>query len=320
MNAAVVQSFDAPPRYATFADPIPGEGERLVSVTAAGLHPIVKALAKGAHYASPPECFPLCPESMEWGNSRTASASLWAPHTHPSGASPSAVSPPALCAFPCQTASTTPPPQPSQILRCLPGLPLLRGQNSFRERAQLLIFGAAGVAGQLAIQIAKYLGARRVIAAGRGSLDKLKGLGADAVIQTDQEPAAVVSALRAEIAGAGIDVVLDYLWGEPAERFFEAISQKGLSKSARSCSLHPDRRQRGQDHPSLCLHPAQLRARTPWQRLRQRIVRPDSASNHEFFDVAAKHPFQFRTKTASLRNVEALWNTGGDGVRLVFQP
>ena len=30
MNAAVVQSFDAPPRYATFADPVPAEGERLV--------------------------------------------------------------------------------------------------------------------------------------------------------------------------------------------------------------------------------------------------------------------------------------------------
>ena len=52
MNAAVVQSYDAPPRYATFAEPAPAEGERLVTVTAAGLHPIVKALAKGTHYGS----------------------------------------------------------------------------------------------------------------------------------------------------------------------------------------------------------------------------------------------------------------------------
>ena len=41
MNAVVVQSFDAPPRYTSFEDPIPGEGELLVNVTAAGLHPIV---------------------------------------------------------------------------------------------------------------------------------------------------------------------------------------------------------------------------------------------------------------------------------------
>src|SRR3984957_10770280 len=52
MNAAVVRSFDAPPSYTSFADPVAREGERLVSVTAAGLHPIVKALAKGTHYGS----------------------------------------------------------------------------------------------------------------------------------------------------------------------------------------------------------------------------------------------------------------------------
>ena len=52
MHAAVVHTFDAPPRYATFADPEAAEGELQVAVTAAGLHPIVKALANGTHYGS----------------------------------------------------------------------------------------------------------------------------------------------------------------------------------------------------------------------------------------------------------------------------
>ncbi len=52
MNAALVYDFEQPPRYTTFADPIPAEGERLVTVTAAGLHQIVKALANGTHYGS----------------------------------------------------------------------------------------------------------------------------------------------------------------------------------------------------------------------------------------------------------------------------
>src|SRR5271165_4958029 len=52
MNAAVVQAFTQPPHYTTFADPVPAEGEKLVSVTAAGLHQIVKALANGTHYGS----------------------------------------------------------------------------------------------------------------------------------------------------------------------------------------------------------------------------------------------------------------------------
>ena len=98
----------------------------------------------------------------------------------------------------------------------------------------MLILGATGVAGQLAIQVAKRLGARRVIAAGRNpeALERLKTLGADAVISLDQEQASVVSAFRSEIAEAGVDVVLDYLWGQPAELVLQAISQKGLRKAS----------------------------------------------------------------------------------------
>lgn len=52
MHAAVVHTFSAPPRYETFTDPAAGEGEALATVTAAGLHPILKALAAGKHYGS----------------------------------------------------------------------------------------------------------------------------------------------------------------------------------------------------------------------------------------------------------------------------
>ena len=116
---------------------------------------------------------------------------------------------------------------------------LLRGES-------VLILGATGVAGQLAVQVAKRLGARRVVAAGRNpqALQTLAALGADAVISLDQEQGALVSAFRDEIAGAGVDVVLDYLWGSPAERVLEAISQKGLQKAARADPIYSDRRKR----------------------------------------------------------------------------
>jgi hypothetical protein len=52
MNAAAVHAFDAPPRYTSFAKPVAADGEVLVDVIAAGLHPIVKALANGSHYGS----------------------------------------------------------------------------------------------------------------------------------------------------------------------------------------------------------------------------------------------------------------------------
>ena len=98
----------------------------------------------------------------------------------------------------------------------------------------VLILGATGFAGQLAVQIAKRLRARRVIAAGRNpqALEALKHLGADAVVSLDQEHDALMAAFRSEYANAGVDVALDYLWGAPAECLLEAISQRGLRTTA----------------------------------------------------------------------------------------
>ena len=90
MNAAVVHAFDAPPRYSPFADPVPADGEALVTVTAAALHPIVKALARGTHYGST-GTLPFVPESTASAVSRLPSAK-----SPPGPASTSA--PPALIA------------------------------------------------------------------------------------------------------------------------------------------------------------------------------------------------------------------------------
>jgi NADPH2:quinone reductase len=185
-----------------------------------------------------------------------------------------------------------------------------------------LILGATGVAGQLAVQIAKRLGARRVIAAGRNAqaLEKLRELGADATISLDEEHEALVSAFRREWAEAGVDVVLDYLWGHPTESALEAISQKGLQiASSRICFI-----QIGESAG----HTISLRA----DALRSSKVELlgsgfGSASLEqiwqalgEFFTVAAQKPFQFETRIAPLREIEALWNSSEQGVRLVFQP
>src|SRR5271154_3784574 len=217
MKAAVVHSFDSPPRYTSFADPVAAEGERLVTVTAAGLHPIVKALAKGTHYGSSGE-LPFVAGvdgvgKLEDGTrvyfgiarspfgtfSERSLASSWMCLPLPDGVddvTAAGIANPAMSSWAALTV-----------------------RAKFVAGGSVLILGATGVAGQLAVQIAKRLGARRVIAAGRNpqALEKLKSLGADVVISLDQDQAALVAAYRAEIADAGIDVVLDYLWGNPAE-------------------------------------------------------------------------------------------------------
>ena len=52
MKAAIVESFAKPPSYGSFDDPVAEAGDVLLTVEAAGLHPIVKSLANGTHYGS----------------------------------------------------------------------------------------------------------------------------------------------------------------------------------------------------------------------------------------------------------------------------
>lgn len=51
MKAAVVNELGQPPRYQDFQEPTAQKGEALIKMRAAGLHPVVKALASGSHYA-----------------------------------------------------------------------------------------------------------------------------------------------------------------------------------------------------------------------------------------------------------------------------
>ena len=92
---------------------------------------------------------------------------------------------------------------------------------AYTERARLkvdetvLVNGATGTAGRLAVQIAKYLGARKVIATGRNAdaLRSVAGLGADVTILADRGRCDFEDRFKAQFA-QGVDVVIDYLWGE----------------------------------------------------------------------------------------------------------
>lgn len=112
---------------------------------------------------------------------------------------------------------------------------------SLKERAALvkgetvLILGATGVAGQLAIQAARILGAGRVIAAGR-NVDALAGMPVDAVIGLGASDDAIREAFTAE-ASNGIDVVIDYLWGHPTELLLDALAKGFRPSSTRSTRL-----------------------------------------------------------------------------------
>ena len=318
MQAAVVTAFDKPPRYTTFADPVPGEGEKLVTVTAVGLHPIVKSLASGTHYGSTGE-LPFMPGLDGVGRLEDGSRVFFGMARSPFGTFAER----SLTSWMCiplpdglddATAAGIANPAMSSWAA-------LMGRAKFVAGESVTILGATGVAGKLAVQIAKRLGARRVTAAGRNpqALETLKELGADAVIPLDQEDDSLVAAFRNEYAKEGVDVVLDYLWGHPAECLLEAISQKGSRRAARVRFIQIG----ASAGASIRLEAAALRSsglELLGSGLGSASLEQLRAAVQDFFKTAAAQPFAFKMKTAPLIDVEKLWNSSEQGTRLVFQP
>jgi NADPH2:quinone reductase len=320
MRAALVRAFDAPPSYTTFADPVAGEGELAVKVTAAGLHPIVKSLANGSHYGSTGD-LPFVPGVDGVGCLEDGTRVYFGGAPSPYGTfSEHSLAAKSMCipipdGLDDATAAGIANPAMSSWVA-------LTARAKFVAGESVLVLGATGVAGQLAVQNAKRLGARRVVGVGRNpeALDGLKSLGADAVISLNQEHGALVSALRSEYAEAGVDVVLDYLWGQPAESMLEAIAQRGLRKAAARVRFVQIGASAGASIGLIAMTLRSSGLELLGSGFGSASLPQILEAVKEFFKAAAAEPYQFKVKTEPLSNVEALWNSQERGVRLVFQP
>lgn len=215
MHAAVVHSFDTPPRYDTVPAPAAsGDHEVLVDVLAAGLHPRVRSAADGSHYTSD-GTLPLIPGIDAVGHTPDGELLYFVAVDSAPGtmAEQAVVDRRRAITLPAGT-------DPAAVAAAMnPGMSswvALRRRVSFRPGGTVLVMGATGNAGQLAVRIARHLGAARVIGAGRDPerLALLKGLGADEVVALDGDERDVADRLGR--AAADADVVLDYLWGPPA--------------------------------------------------------------------------------------------------------
>jgi NADPH:quinone reductase-like Zn-dependent oxidoreductase len=218
MHAAVVTSFDTPPSYQEFPTPAPrGSDEVLVDVVAAGLHRRVRSQADGSHYTSSGE-LPLVPGIDGVGRMPDGTLRYFALGDTTSGAMAdqtvidlrqSFVLPDG--ADPVLVAAAMNPAMSSWVA--------LRRRISFHSGQTVLVLGATGGSGQMAVQVAKRLGAGRVIAAGRNPklLAALPELGADAIVRLGEDPG------LGEVA-ADVDVVVDYLWGQVTVDAMTAIA------------------------------------------------------------------------------------------------
>jgi NADPH:quinone reductase-like Zn-dependent oxidoreductase len=218
MHAAVVTSFDAPPSYQEFKVPTPqGADEVLVDVVASGLHRRVRSQADGSHYTSTGE-LPLIPGVDGVARLPDGSLRYFALGDTVFGAMAAQTVIDLRRSFelpegvdPVQVAAAMNPAMSSWVA--------LKRRTDFGAGRSVLVLGATGSSGQMAVQVAKLLGAGQVIAAGRDPkrLAACKDLGADEVVRLGESPG--LGAVAADV-----DVVIDYLWGQVTAEAMTAIA------------------------------------------------------------------------------------------------
>jgi NADPH:quinone reductase-like Zn-dependent oxidoreductase len=217
MHAAVVRSFDHPPRYESYNIPEPvGADEALVEVLAVGLHPRVRTGAAGRHYTSTGQ-LPMIPGIDGVGRLPDGQRIYFVvPDDAWGSMADQAV---------VDVRRTVRLPEDVDVTRVAAAMnPAMSSWVALRRRVVLqpgqsvLVLGATGNAGAMAVQVAKRLGAGRVVGAGRNAerLAELPALGADDVVALVDDPDATAEGLAG--AAAEVDIVIDYLWGEPASR------------------------------------------------------------------------------------------------------
>jgi len=222
MRAAILREYDATPELGEFDDPQADGGTVAADVLAAGLNPVDIRKAAGVFPLAPK---PPLPSVAGWeGIARLEDGSrvYFVDPPPPQGALAERTL--------IDLSATHPVPDGVEDgvavalgIAGLAGWLALTWSAKLREGESVLVLGATGTVGQVAVQGAKLLGASRVVAAGRNpdGLARAAELGADATVQLGGDDLAERFRESAGDAG-GFDVIVDPLWGEPGVAAMEA--------------------------------------------------------------------------------------------------
>ena len=223
MKAAIVQGAGQVPVYAEFAEPVAQSGELLVVVSAAALSQLTRGRASGQHYSSKGE-YPFVAGVDGVGRAEDGGRVYFVLPRAPFGAMAERT---VVAAEHCIAL----PHELDDVTAAAMANPGMSSWAAFVYRARLkagetvLVNGATGTSGRLAVQIARHMGAKKVIATGRNEAT-LATLGADVTIHLGKDEKLLEQEFQEQFA-AGVDVVLDYLWGPSARALLIAGARAG---------------------------------------------------------------------------------------------
>lgn len=230
MLAAIAETAQAPLVVRPVARPVPGKGQVLIKVHAAGINPLDTKIATGggAHARQPLPAvlgIDLAGTVVELGDGVTdftRGDEVFGMAAGIGGIQG------ALAQYVAVDALLIAPKPRSMSMREAAALPLvfitawegLVDRANVRAGQQVLIHGGAGGVGQMAVQIAKARGARVYATGSAGSLDFIRELGATAIDYRIQDTDSYV---RLHTDDEGFDIVYDTVGGSTLDASFSAV-------------------------------------------------------------------------------------------------
>jgi NADPH:quinone reductase-like Zn-dependent oxidoreductase len=315
MKAAIVVQAGQAPVYGDFPEPEVKEGEERIAVTAAALSHLTRGRASGTHYSTTGR-IPFVVGVDGVGRLEDGRRVYFLQPSAPLGSMAERTS---VQVSHCVVL----PDELDDVTAAAMAIPGMSSWAALVERAHfhagetVLVNGATGASGRLAVQIAKYLGARRVIATGRSveTLKALELLGADVTIALGEDGNVLEKALL-EPFHDGVDVVLDYLWGPSMERVLIAAAKAGKDEAPIRCIQIGAASANSISLPSPVLRSSAIELKgsgigsVPFALLLKSV--------EGVLREAVPGNFEIATRTVTLANVERAWSDEEQKIRTVF--
>jgi len=314
VHAAVLHGIGEAPRYEPFPVPVAGDGEVVVTVTAAALKPSDRLMANGVHYAPAalPQVVGLDGMGCLADGSRVA---FFIPQQPYGGMAEQTL---------VRAGMWLPVPDGADDVTAAaflnPGVAAWKAlvwEGELAAGQTVLVLGATGASGRIAAQLAARQGAR-VVAAGRSQrvLDDLQARGAAAAIRVDRPRDELAAAIAAE---GPYDLIVDYLWGAPAEAVFAALPDAGAAAERIRYVLV------GMSAGEVAGLPAMALRRAPVQIFGSGIggragLAESAAAFESLLEMAAAGEITLDVDPVPLSGVEKTWAHPDGGRRVVFVP
>lgn len=320
MKAAVMYNKGEMPQYTDFPEPAAqGEDQILISVKAAAIKHFDRKRASGKHYSTENETHNPTVIGGDGVGLTADGTRVFALGITGMMAEKAVVNKDRMIPLPDGISDAIAAALPNAVA----GSALaLRFRARLKPGDTVLINGATGFTGKIAVQIAKQYGAKRVIVTGRNeqTLQELLTLGADEIVSLKQESKDFIAQVRAIHTTHPIDVIIDYLWGYTADWLFEALKGNGsITHPVRFVTVGSMAGEQIQLSSGI-LRSSDIQISGSglgsWSKEEMKCLFAEILP--EMFASAADHKLKVDTESVRLADIEKLWDMDvADGKRLV---